>query len=1244
MAENIPVFKPAKYTYIVADVVTNKVLASIPVIDVSFQRSLTGAGSFTGTIPINQQTSPFSLYNNTMPGRTALYVLRDNVNVWGGIIWSRDYNMIGRTLGINASEFPSYFMHRAIWKTYNYTFSAYVTKASSASKARVVFNNPNDSYVFAANDTISLQFIYGDTNYSGTYTVLSTTTNPKAPADPDNISFYVDIPGLPTATGKYTGVTVVGRIKVQDYVKRLIQEALVDFKDAKFANDIIKPGIEIPITIASANLVGGVVVATATIPPTTAPDVPTTPLAVGQKIHASNMGSAYDGTYVVSNVTPYYPAVGPISITNAVGDGTYITYTTNVVHNLQTTQKVNVAGITPTGFNQTNATIVLVPGSASQFKIASSFTGTYTSGGTVTSVAIPMTFSYTALTTNFISNATSNVYSTLGPVNFTVGQVVNITGAAPTDWNITNATITAIDNKRNTFTIANTISTSNTYSVGTLATAVTAAPDQSITLPASNQYTVNKRQMYSTTGKVAISSITRNGNIVKVTTKQPHSFIEGDMVVVKNSGNAVYNMNGLPAPVTSIDTTSPSTWFTYDLSFYTTPTGNDYTGTDTVKGIKSTDYTEAQSPTIYASVFTTTDPSLKVGDVFSVFNVDGYNPDGSKWGTVIYNGTHTVKKVNNISGTKYQVLFTPTQEQLYTEPGADSAVVSTVQYVKKTNTATITMQRQHPFNVGDTLTITGCKAPFDTPDTTTVAVTATSSDKYSFSFKPATAYKSDVAANTPMASGLVSLVIATVTPNGYIKKVPVAVTNSFGEFINNASLDTSDTINHGLTFKNSYLTANVSAITVSSGNATYTTSTAHGFSTGQYVTVSDTKTLTYSSSGTIGTVTLVGFIYTFPITGISSTAGYVSGMPIEITKSDGTRLHDHLTMTVLSVTNSTSITVTASGDVAPTSGACYIVVGTVGTYNVNKALITAVPNSTAFTITYGNNTVGTYSSGGTATVDGYSFAQWQDAYVHGSDVTMISTLLENYASTIKGFEYRIDTALDPATGRFTRDFVFVPKIPQTYVDYLNSIGGKLPTGIPAPISALGADKLVFEFPGNIDNVELNESAETSATRAFVVGNSQDIGASADSRYSGAGATDLLSAGWPLIDVSTKKDWPVLPFTQVNEDNWNNFDAETDLHKTAKKFLYQNKPPLADFNISVNGSLNPKLGTYAPGDWCSIRVNDDFVSTRLQSSLEPRKNILIRKIDLISVTVPNNPAFPEEIQLTLTAEWEVDQVG
>jgi hypothetical protein len=161
---------------------------------------------------------------------------------------------------------------------------------------------------------------------------------------------------------------------------------------------------------------------------------------------------------------------------------------------------------------------------------------------------------------------------------------------------------------------------------------------------------------------------------------------------------------------------------------------------------------------------------------------------------------------------------------------------------------------------------------------------------------------------------------------------------------------------------------------------------------------------------------------------------------------------------------------------------------------------------------------------------------------------------------------------------------------------------------------------------------------------FVVGGNDDFGGDGSARFSAATATDLLNAGWPLLDKAEKQEWPLIGINVVNVDNWGNYDAELDFHKTAERFLNESKPPMGDFIVTVNGSLNPIIGTYSPGDWCSLRINDAFFKSRLASILEPRKDVVIRKIDTVKVSVPNNPAFPESIDLTLVPEWQVDTIG
>lgn len=71
-----------------------------------------------------------------------------------------------------------------------------------------------------------------------------------------------------------------------------------------------------------------------------------------------------------------------VSITNAVGSGSAITYTTALPHTLSVGDQVSITGVTPTAYNIANAIVTEVT-SKTVFKIASTITGTYTSGGSV---------------------------------------------------------------------------------------------------------------------------------------------------------------------------------------------------------------------------------------------------------------------------------------------------------------------------------------------------------------------------------------------------------------------------------------------------------------------------------------------------------------------------------------------------------------------------------------------------------------------------------------------------------------------------------------------------------------------------------------------------------------------------------------------------------------------------------------------------------------------------------------------
>jgi hypothetical protein len=105
----------ARYAYLIADLRSGAVLDELPLHGVSFSTVLNDAGEFRGQLAMGDPRiairDPRGL---TAPGRTALYVERDGVLVWGGVIWTSKYSSGDRVLEIGAAGFLSYFDHRRV--------------------------------------------------------------------------------------------------------------------------------------------------------------------------------------------------------------------------------------------------------------------------------------------------------------------------------------------------------------------------------------------------------------------------------------------------------------------------------------------------------------------------------------------------------------------------------------------------------------------------------------------------------------------------------------------------------------------------------------------------------------------------------------------------------------------------------------------------------------------------------------------------------------------------------------------------------------------------------------------------------------------------------------------------------------------------------------------------------------------------------------------------------------------------
>jgi hypothetical protein len=110
---------PGTYTYLVADLRTNAILAELPLKVSSFDTKLSGYGRLGATLNLNAKgMSDLDLPGILTPGRTALYVDRDGTLVWGGILWSGSRNKADHSAQLAAMEFESYFHRRLITADY----------------------------------------------------------------------------------------------------------------------------------------------------------------------------------------------------------------------------------------------------------------------------------------------------------------------------------------------------------------------------------------------------------------------------------------------------------------------------------------------------------------------------------------------------------------------------------------------------------------------------------------------------------------------------------------------------------------------------------------------------------------------------------------------------------------------------------------------------------------------------------------------------------------------------------------------------------------------------------------------------------------------------------------------------------------------------------------------------------------------------------------------------------------------
>lgn len=1388
------------YRYYTADLLTNEILAEIPFRSVSYERAIKGAGGFSGSIPVIEATKSMDIYESTMPGNTALYVVRNGVCVWGGIIWTRAYDVVGRVLQVTASEFTSYFYHRRFWKTWGHSYGATLTvtnglitaqldngSASSAIQVgagiKLQFDNINNTkydgfytisstpspttsyfgidnaqsiatvnvisragnivtaitdvaHTLNVNDSIELDFGAGvGAEFSGTHIVLSVGGS-------ENTVFTFHLEGTdvaetevsgtvtrPIADGVYQLTTVSVRVDTYDFVRSMIDSVFADFVGIDFPNTYIEPGISYNFEIIQKEVVGGVATLKTAEPHN---------LAAGQAVQVKNVDPIFDGEFYVtetravdefsyelggavaeSPVTVNIQNIQSVSATDGI-----VLVTTLEPHNMLINQSVIIETgtteggtgpmlngtftiseiVTPTkfkyasGYPTTIPEIIYDPATAAsesrrnlienpsfeanltgwdsaatltrdttQFRtgIASGKVVSPASGLKTTTAFYTVSASTTYTGSVYVKGETDKYVSLEvygGSSSSGTSGPIKMTGA----WQRLSAKVTtAVGETTLQLVLRNETTGSHTFYVDDALLEKTA--DLKDYFDGATTDTLTHTYSWAGTANASASIETHNidiilasieGNVVSLTATEPPDFTVGKSVVV----DGVYPQMSIVEK--SFDAIN-------SLATIQTASNHYLQVGDSVDIIGLRDYSNINARKVSGTsveIHTNLSHNIFIGDVVTISDMkDIYYVNSKKINgnvaTLTCTAAHNIAIGNEVSVSNIYDTYSITNKILtnnvatltldvpvggghnYTENQSISiaGITDTSDVISKTvenGIATLTTAYAHNFLENDDITVSGLGAPFDG----TFKI-------YSFTeTRVAYAIEGDNVDEIPLTAANGSITSEKSVFNGdYVISGVTASTISFNRVGNNVL---SAPVSGGVVVGESILNGTYTVTALPAVNKFSYAMTAYNIAETAVTPASDEagfEPIAAVDSIHLGARTVTGVTrntFTFTQAGISSSVALqnVSGLVGVDSIFNGTGL------SITGKTDDTfSYALSAPNNVLETPANSLAFASAPAIYNGTFTLTAVNPDLN--TIEYAKSHVdmpGTSIQGyGTATVDpvaivstfgpfpgnsdigvafstkSYSGKNIDPVTYRGFELVNVGEALSSYSDSIDGFEYRIDVEYDAETDQFKKIFVLIP------IDFPNPpAAGEL-----SPLSRFGADKLVFEYPGNIINLSIEESAENSATRFFAVGEN-DLGPDAGPPFSVASANGLLRG------VESAREWPLLDDDEKVAD----IDDEGVLYSYAERYLSEARPPDAKLSLSVNGSLQPLVGSYAPGDWCSLIVDDEFVLERLRSDLEPRDNVIVRKIDVIKVSVPDGTTFPEKVDLTLVPEWEVDRRG
>ena len=1243
------------YRYFTADLLTNRIIAEIPFENVSYERTLGGAGKFSGRIPMIKNTEHLNLWETTIPGQTALYVMRNGKCVWGGIIWGRNYRGTEKEVSVSASEFTSYFYHRNIWKTWNHQYGGTLTQDEDGEWVFILDNG--SAVAVNGGSTVRLDF-YEPSNfkYSGFYRVSDTpapTTEEfyldgGAVADVDSYEVTPSYLVLYTREdhGYNTGDSVRLRITEDDGEGDSLGEGYSQSHKIEVPNNI-KNVIRIKrpsgLTVTDLRPVEG----------TTSRSVP-------------------NGTYESVTLTVRMDAYDYVrTLLQAVARDFVTLDFPNVYIEPGISFPVEVSSKRVTGGTaiiETAEAHNLTPGQAVQIQdVDRSLDGEWEVGETPT----PTTLTFTGVSKEMSTTPVSVKRATITRV-----QLVN--GIAT----YTTSSVHGLAKGNNVDIVLN-----EPYAVlsGTFKIA---------SVPSASKFTVingSKTNIPDTALPAAVSKVSgktthdiigirvQSGNVV-VTTRDPMDYAVGDSVTLENVSRTTQireKSYDAPNDIATVQTTEAHGLRVGDS--VTIAGAQDAVSINSVESTTSrTKFTtsrahnmkKSRSVTITGSdVHRITNISMSGGNTVLTTSTPHNIPVGQSIEIESINEIRSLASARIVNGTaEVKLASTPTYgvgATIKITGASDTYQLMTVRVDNGTIQATT--RRPHNLLVGSKIEVSGIGRPFNGKEFKITKVTSTS-----FWYKVSPAYiqeekkKRDTSYKAWLKNkkkGRPPYVPVMTIPERKVSSGSVKVVDSFynGNFtVTGVSGATVKFFRGGNDLPWQTKTGKISASSPVNGKRTVTARTASTVTVtgvsgsysaaiaapkkesdptanietesvyeGSYTIVSTTPTsITVNKSlpsAVSRKITLRGVMESVfngnrTITAIPTPDRFqfimsgLSNSMVEQTASNVSTVRANIYSGTKTITSVDTINGTFSYSAAglPTYGQKAVV--TRGETTVTPMIIVST-----FGPYPGNADIGIRFED-----QDYNGINIEPALYRGFELKSVGSALDSFANNIDGFEYRIDCAWDSVAGEFTKTFIMLPI---TYPD-------APPPGEASPPERFNANRFTFEYPGgNITDFDFEESAEEAATRFFVSGET-DLGPEVGPNIGIASSEPMLRGDrtgrkWPLLDMAEDID---------------GVDDENALYAQARRYLSDSAPPLAGMNLTVNGSLEPVVGSYAPGDWCKIVIDDMFSNARLASGIEPRNDFYLRKITSIKVKVPDGTTYPETISLTVMPEWEVDDIG